>query len=837
VDVSEVIGQLSFGASTSAPFGGIYTIEQPDSGGSSRVTSLNSRGIAGGASTFGTLQFRVTNFGAATGDRGEVVFAANPGIVNGLIPGSLGTVGITGDSTTFVTTQTVTVAAPNNNQFRLVPFTAYTPRVNVLPAVEALGAGNAALTYDVSGATTFAGTSAANALRITGGTSLDLGGGTLSLTAAHVLTIGTGANTIGNGTLNFGTGANQIGRVTVGSGSDLTINATIAGSGSAGFVKFGSGTLIVGAPVTLTGTNAATIGAFSVAGGTLRYGVANAIPSAAGVLIGPGATLDINGTNSTLLQVAGLGNVSLGTNGTLTVSSATPPGVAFGGALQGTGTFIKANTNTFTFLGDSTAFAGDVQINGGVLSVNSNPGIGTAAVRLGDPAGGPFASLQIGATTTNFSNPIIVPAGTAPTGGLPHVIQFINGITEISSTIAINQNGVTYTADTLSLPVGLTLNGNSGANTGAATLSNTISGIGGILVFAGNWNFNGTNTYAGGTIFDTTRTTVAGVGNNSAFGTGELIFTSGFGINLRADGGTRTLGNNVILEGSLTGGYFGVTGNNPLIFNGTFDLQAASVPQTFTITNKANTTINGVISNGTGGITKNGPGTLILGGVNTYSGTTTVNAGTLQLTGTGVIPGAATVNSGAILKGIGTINGLVTVGQGGILAPGGSPGTLTLAGGLSTTAGSILSFGIFNGSTPAAISTGGSTIGALPNPTSNNFLNITGGTTLIDPGAIIRIDGTGVSFTNGSAYSYQVAQGAGDQSALNITSPAQFVAVGFLADTTAFSLTGNGSGAIFLNFTPVPEPTTILAASAGLLGLGAWVRRRRASRTEVVVAA
>ena len=63
-------------------------------------------------------------------------------------------------------------------------------------------------------------------------------------------------------------------------------------------------------------------------------------------------------------------------------------------------------------------------------------------------------------------------------------------------------------------------------------------------------------------------------------------------------------------------------------------------------------------NNGPGGLTKSGSGTLLLDGVNSYSGTTTVNAGALG--------------------GSGTIAGPVVIAAGAVLSPGNSIGTLTL---------------------------------------------------------------------------------------------------------------------------------------------------------------
>jgi fibronectin-binding autotransporter adhesin len=96
---------------------------------------------------------------------------------------------------------------------------------------------------------------------------------------------------------------------------------------------------------------------------------------------------------------------------------------------------------------------------------------------------------------------------------------------------------------------------------------------------------------------------------------------------------------------------------------------------------------------GTGGLTKDGLGTLRLTGANSYSGATLVNAGILLVNGDqSAATGLTTVFSGATLGGNGTIGGNVDVQGGATLAPGESAGTLTINGNLSLAGGSILAY-------------------------------------------------------------------------------------------------------------------------------------------------
>ncbi|MGN2500645.1 S8 family serine peptidase, partial [Serratia nevei] len=88
---------------------------------------------------------------------------------------------------------------------------------------------------------------------------------------------------------------------------------------------------------------------------------------------------------------------------------------------------------------------------------------------------------------------------------------------------------------------------------------------------------------------------------------------------------------------------------------------------------------------GHGGLTKQGIGTLVLTGNNTYAGPTLVNQGRLAVNGS--VTSAVSVQNGGIVGGSGTV-GSLTARQGGTVAPGNSIGTLNVAGNVSFEPGS-----------------------------------------------------------------------------------------------------------------------------------------------------
>jgi len=277
--------------------------------------------------------------------------------------------------------------------------------------------------------------------------------------------------------------------------------------------------------------------------------------------------------------------------------------------------------------------------------------------------------------------------------------------------------------------------------------------------------------------------------NNTAFGVGNISSTSATATRqiFTTASGPLTLANGFTLWNGVLS--LGGSSTSPVIFTGNTTLPGSGNTATLSVFNTpgntgASYTFSGVLS-GAGNLTlsgttqtsaANGPGTLILSGANTYTGTTTITTGgTLQLGAANTIA----TSSSVILAG-GTLNG------GGF--------THANSGTLGLTANSTLDFG-------------GGTM---------SFAN---SSTLTWSGILNLADWTG---TGSGDFGSQLEIGT---SASGLTS-AQLAVIEF--DGNASTL---GDAAIdpngWIYMIPIPEPSTLVLSFLGGLGILWTIRRRK----------
>ena len=747
------------------------------------------------------------------------------------------------------------------------------------PAGNLVYAGTGTLT--LTGPNTYTGTTNVNS-------------GTLSIQSAGALGSGAGNTTVASGaTLQM---ANNITTTNTGT---LTINGT-GSAGSGGALTNASGSNFWNSDITF-GSNSTIYS--SVAGQTLTLGNA-----AATSLFTMGAnTVTIDGPGNTFIY----SNV---------------------GVAGDTGSVIKNGTGTLTYFGYNTYYTGATTVNAGSLLLQvgpfnagyygimgpltigtgpSNPALaGTVSVAI---ASNSYANQISPASAVTINSDGILTVGAATGLGS---LTLNGGQVSMASGIAITPTGAitsnTNSAHETSLISGgqVTLSGagtitvaRDATLTSDLTVSSTIAGGSIVKQGAGVLTLTAANTLTGTTInagtINTQATNALGATNGVTVASGATLQLQN-GITLGQSSttfsGTGTSNNGAIenVSGANTvSGPVTLAGNSliqsdagTVTLGNTVNLGSGASGYNLDVGGSGNTTISGVIQNGgtgAGSLTKDGAGTLLLSGPNTFTGGITLNAGTAQVSTDQNLGGANNITfSGGTLEatnsftvGSSASHTLVINGSGDTLKIDAGftltlatanqltgAGTLTLngAGTLAINANQAAFTGILNiasgvvqlGAAQTAFGTidlSGGTLNLNGKNLTSSMIEVSGTTSIIEFGSgaslasiltatTLKMDaGSVLTIKNWNdeveyIYTANLENGAGTLATFGATGGApenQVVFNGFAGNSTKWLSSDH-------EITPVPEPATCGAIfTAAALGLFFWFRLKASAARPVPV--
>ncbi len=404
-------------------------------------------------------------------------------------------------------------------------------------------------------------------------------------------------------------------------------------------------------------------------------------------------------------------NTTVGVDaGSLTLTGFYETGGSFVLTKVGAGTLVFSQYNTHT---------GGTTVNGGTLQINNATALNSGALTL---AAGTQFTLNTSGTTANAiylsgAGPHTIAVSTGNTFTLSGVISGIGGLTKQDAGTLTLSNANTYTGATI-------------VNAATMELTNTTNGAVGTLAVGSSITVN-----SGGTLLGSGFNALG----HSSDHAGDLLTIN--------KGGTLLVGAGTVLSmpyelnvvggtiASVDGGFPGLGTIYYASTSGTFtsaiDGTAATIStQNFNLVGAQFNVVQGggavdlnVTGNLIGGpLTKNGNGTMVLSGANTYTGGTTVSGGTLQIGGAGSLgsgnhAGAISIDTGANLKYSSsapqTFSGVIS--GAGSLTKDTSSRTLNLSGGNTYSGGTNITNGNIMTDASNAIGSGAVTVASDAN--------------------------------------------------------------------------------------------------------------------------
>ncbi|WP_374620476.1 autotransporter-associated beta strand repeat-containing protein, partial [Pandoraea sp.] len=631
--------------------------------------------------------------------------------------------------------------------------------------------------------------------------------------------------------------------LTVSGTNPLTLSGTLGGSGGLSLAGTNN--------VTLSGTNTYS-GGTSLANGTLIAGSNTALGS---------GTLQVSGTSNVLDANAPLtlaNRITIGSGSTLTLGGSAP--LTLSGPISSSGGVTKQGAQTVTLTANNS-FSGGINIAAGTLALSGGGRLligGTPLALTGSGAVFDMSNADGDRQVTAFSGV----TNTQVLLGSHHLSVGDNAGSTFAGAISGTGGIIKANSGTQTLTGANTFTGGTTINAGGIAL-----GAGGSLASTGEVSLLGS-----GTSFDISQAAaqtigaLTGIGSASiALGSNTLTFgdatnqtfagafTGSGGSLVKQGSGTMTLTGASSASGGITvqagtlqlqGAAFANTTPLALTGNGaTLDLSSAAGTtfgtlsgvtgsrillgiKTLTVGNAGNSTFGGTVS-GSGGIVKQGSGTLVLTGSQTFTGGIGVTAGQLTLQGNNVLTDGNVVTlangttfdvSGAGVEMIGSLIGTassqVTLGG----------NTLTLGDSANNTfAGSI------NG-TGGIVKRGAGTQTLTGQNGFTGQISITDGTLAL--GGTGTISGNPVSLASGAAF--DISNGANQT--VGALSGAAFSTISLGSNTLTFGdssnqtfggrLTGSGGGIVKLGtgtqtISAQQTFTGSIVVSGGTLAVGA----------------
>jgi autotransporter-associated beta strand protein len=504
-------------------------------------------------------------------------------------------------------------------------------------------------------------------------------------------------------------------------------------TGNTSLNKSGSGIFTLGT------ANNTYVGGTFITEGTLAMGIASALPVNGVLFMSGTGTLDLNGYNASVVNIAasavantitdnsaGIGTNTLSIlNLTTTVNAVIKDGPSKAVAIG----FANANTVTVPF-----PFNAANTFSGGVTLKHSTGGgtrlvINGAVTTVGTP--GNIVSSPFG------RGPIIIGEAETDKAGI-----YVQTATTIANDLIVNSTNGTDLIYALRLDVaGMNFSGKVTANsdltfgsngTGSSTLTNEISGAGGLrLVSAASATaltvtLSGPNTYTGkttvnaGTLFFNT---LGNVGEGaSALGAPTTVANGTIDLNaiMRYNGATNT--SDRVINVTVNNGDLYSDGRGMIILTG--GITGANL--TFRVRGSGTVVESGLITLGSGGVSRTDNGTLILSNpLNPFTG--------LLYVADGII----------------SVNSIADSGQ---VSPLGAGTTIQL-GQATATSGRLQFTGPAGGSCNRAFTISGTTApsgGSIENTVAGQTLTLSGNFTGVGTTTLLQLVGAGDGVISGS---------------------------------------------------------------------------------------